>query len=83
MIIVYRIAGYFRQSNICLYILIFDTHSPFENKILAKIYFPSEINGVEMFENCLVAKPRFMIVKWNHRVEEKLLYSGIHLSLTV
>ena len=39
-----------------------------------------------MLENFLNAKPRqprFMVVKWNHRVEEKLLYLGVRLSLTV
>ena len=35
-----------------------------------------------MLENCIVVKPRqpcFMIVKWNHRVEDKLLYRGVRL----
>ena len=42
---IYRIAGYFRRSNISLVNfrldLIFNTHSPFENKIQAKIYCPT------------------------------------------
>ena len=36
-----------------------------------------------MLENCIVVKPRqprFMIVKWNHRVEDKLLYRGVRRS---
>ena len=41
-----------------------------------------ELNSVEMLENCIVVKPRqprFMIVQWNHRVEEKLLFRGVCL----
>ena len=63
--VTYRIAGYFRWSNISLVNfrldLIFDTHSLFEKKIQAKIYYPSlhlqlngvDESGVELLENCI------------------------------
>ena len=45
-----------------------------------------KLNGVEMLENCIIVKPcqpRFMIVNWNHRVEDKLLYHGVRLFVQV
>ena len=55
------------------------------SKIKSRLKFIAlhlELNGVETLGNCIVVKPRqphFMIVQWNHRVEEKLLYRGVRL----